>query len=337
MSNILSNLSKSVIKYARRFNDPMLSERLAQQEKEEQGRKVLAGILSGQSIPQFARQGGSMPDTPQNIEQQQLAQLASLGSPEAVAILAKKSPLLKEPVVHTPLSTIGKIYADQLANLVPENIAQKAINKELAPPSPLVNVNTGGEDAGQKELAKSRAERITSIRNLGDTATTVAFGADRLQQAVDRGNVGSLSDIKALAVELADSFGIPLNPELLTKAKDVRAVERVLATGALSTLESLKGSTSNKDLDFAQKISGRVNQGKASLQELANLMKASSQKAQQISDAVVEADLNGASLKQQDALIARLKRDISVESLFNNLDLSTKTDAELEQMLLVAE
>ena len=286
-------------------------------ERANEQRQQLANILAGQTIPAFARAGGAEPSSPQQIEQAQLAQLAQLNSPEALKIIASKSPLTQ--TAASPLSTIGKIQADIQAGRISPEIGNAMLQKEIAPSKPLVNVNTGGESAGQKEIAKSRAERITNIRNLGDTSNVVSFGANRLQEAIDRNNVGSLSDIKALGVELADSFGLPLRPELLTKAKDVRAVERVLARGALDTLESLKGSTSNKDLDFAQKVSGRVNQGKASLQELADLMKASSSKAQQISDAVVQSDLDGSSLKEQDALIAKLKKDLNLEDIYNEM------------------
>lgn len=226
-----------------------------------------------------------------------------------------------------PLSNAAKIQADIDAGRLSPDIGGAALSKETTPTSPLVKVDTAGETAGQKEIAKARAGRIASIRNLGDTSNIVSFGANRLQEAIDRNNVGSLSDIKALGVELADSFGLPVKPELLTKAKDVRAVERVLARGALDTLESLKGSTSNKDLDFAQKVSGRVNQGKASLQELSDLMKASSSKAQQISDALVEADLAGATLQEQDALIAQLKKELDLENIYNNI----KTQREEQQ------
>ncbi|CAB4214643.1 hypothetical protein UFOVP1454_58 [uncultured Caudovirales phage] len=53
----------------------------------------LGRIYSGDSIPAFARPGGAEPQTPESIRQVQLAQMAKIGSPLAVAALQNLSPL----------------------------------------------------------------------------------------------------------------------------------------------------------------------------------------------------------------------------------------------------
>ncbi|QDP62940.1 MAG: putative peptidoglycan hydrolase [Prokaryotic dsDNA virus sp.] len=59
----------------------------------ERDRQALGRIMSGQTIPEFARAGGAEPDTPENIRSAQLAQLAELGTPEALQALGRLSPL----------------------------------------------------------------------------------------------------------------------------------------------------------------------------------------------------------------------------------------------------
>ena len=60
-------------------------------------RQELGRILSGQTIPAFARAGGAQPDSPENIRRAQLAQMAELGTPQAMAALGKLSPLAQDP------------------------------------------------------------------------------------------------------------------------------------------------------------------------------------------------------------------------------------------------
>ncbi len=60
----------------------------------------LAPILSGQSIAAYARPGGAEPQTPEETQQQQLAQLSNLGTPEATAILSNLSPLSVKPLTN---------------------------------------------------------------------------------------------------------------------------------------------------------------------------------------------------------------------------------------------
>lgn len=61
-----------------------------EQQKQQQQQKQLAGILSGQQTPAFARPGGAEFD-PQQFRQGQLAQLGALGTPEANEILREQA------------------------------------------------------------------------------------------------------------------------------------------------------------------------------------------------------------------------------------------------------
>jgi hypothetical protein len=56
-------------------------------------RQALGRIVSEQTIPAFARAGGAEPDSPENIRRAQMAQLAELGTPEALKVLGQISPL----------------------------------------------------------------------------------------------------------------------------------------------------------------------------------------------------------------------------------------------------
>lgn len=61
-----------------------------EEQKQQQQQKQLAGILSGQQTPAFARPGGAEFD-PQQFRQGQLAQLGALGTPEATEILREQA------------------------------------------------------------------------------------------------------------------------------------------------------------------------------------------------------------------------------------------------------
>ena len=65
-------------------------------EREKEERLALARIMSGQTIPAFARPGGAEPSTPEEIKQAQMAQIAELGTPASLDLLSRISPLVPQ-------------------------------------------------------------------------------------------------------------------------------------------------------------------------------------------------------------------------------------------------
>lgn len=119
-----------------------------QTQRQQQQRQQLGGILSGQTIPAFARPGGAEPSTPQQIQQAQLAQLAQLGTPEASKILQQIAPLAQKP--GAPLSPTGKIQADITAGRISPQIGRQLLAKATAPRAPLVQISTGEKNKARQ-------------------------------------------------------------------------------------------------------------------------------------------------------------------------------------------
>lgn len=76
-------------------------------------RRQLGNIIAGQSIPAFARAGGAEPDSPENIRDAQLAQLATLGTPEALDIIGKLSPMNQSPEKTKALGYLSSVLSQQ--------------------------------------------------------------------------------------------------------------------------------------------------------------------------------------------------------------------------------
>lgn len=109
----------------------------SQRDKERKELQQLTNILSQQSIPAFARAGGSMEETPQQIEQTQLRQLSALGTPAAAEIVAQRSPLTQKPT--TAFSPVGKIQADINAGRISPAVGSALIKKAIGGDSGLLD------------------------------------------------------------------------------------------------------------------------------------------------------------------------------------------------------
>ena len=187
------------------------------------------------------------------------------------------------------------------------------------PSSPLVTIGGKAETEGQKVLSKASAENVITAQKAGALAQDIIFSSNRLQGAIDRGAVGKLAEPKAFLTEVATAFGLEVSPQELEKAVDVRAVNRILGDKALDKLANLKGSTSERDLRFGRTIAGRVSEGKGSVQEVADLMKAGAIKAQQISEIANNAILAGGKPRDISIEINRAKNSISLEDIFEQV------------------
>lgn len=154
MASAFSNLARilgelgggnnAFTRFSDRLEDPYRGSRVA-----------LGNILSGQSIPQFARAGGAEPDSPENIREAQLAQLAHLGTPEALNIIGKLSPMNQSPEKMKALgflsSLIGQRYglpAEQVNAMLMGGVEPTALGSLLKPETPEL-VQTYDPSTGQ--------------------------------------------------------------------------------------------------------------------------------------------------------------------------------------------
>jgi hypothetical protein len=305
----LSNLAAGIGRSAMALGTFGLSELKFKmdRDKEEQRRRrniQLGNILSGQ--------GGD--------RDQQLQQLAQIGTPEALRVLSQLSPMLQEPEAPiTPMSPEGKLQADIARGFVPQNYGAALLQKKIEPRQPLVQITDKSETKGQEALSKKAAENIIKIQDAGSYASDVMFNADRLQEAVNRGSVGLLAEPKAFLTQLTQAIGLDVSEQDLARAADVTAANRILGDKTLQKLEGLKGSTSNRDLDFARGITGRLSQGKGSVQELVDLMRASAIKSQQLAEMANQADLEDMPVKKMNIMLNRQKNKIKLKDIFDQV------------------
>jgi len=116
------------------------SDRLEDPYGERAGNRALGNILSMQSIPAFARPGGAEPDSPENIRNMQLQQLSQVGTPQALEMLGKLSPMNQSPEKLAALgqlsALIGKKYglpAEQVNAMLMGGVEPSALGSLLKP------------------------------------------------------------------------------------------------------------------------------------------------------------------------------------------------------------
>ena len=315
MSNIISKLGRGLEALGTFGGSEFRRvQALERQRIEQQRRQEINRVLSLQSIPAFARPGGAEPLSPQQLRQTQLQQLSAIKGPEATELLAKISPLTQKPV--TPLSPVGKIQADITAGRITPQIGQQLIQRATAPRAPLVQIGGEARTEGEKVISKALGERVVKTTEAGDAAQDTLASAGVIQGAIDRGiAAGPLSNFGAFVIELGTQLGFPINKETISKATDVRVVNRELSKGALNKVEKMKGNLSNKDLKFVKEIAGRLDEGKATLQELVDSMVGSSRLATQVAEVAERGLIEGKKPREITADISKFKRENSVEDI----------------------
>ena len=306
-----------------RFSEAALGQPnpILQRQREQEQRQELNRILSGLSQPAFARPGGAEPLPPEQFRQTQLQQLSALATPEATELLAKISPLTQKPVTPvTPFSTVGKIQGDVAAGRITPEIGQQAIQRAIAPRAPVVQIGGEARTEGEKVISKALGERVVKTTEAGDLAQDTLASAGVIQGAIDRGlPAGPLANFGAFVVELGTQLGFPINKETIRKATDVRVVNRELSKGALNKVEKMKGNLSNKDLKFVKEIAGRLDEGKATLQELVDSMVGSSRLATQVAEVAERGLIEGKKPREITADISKFKRENSVEDIVTTI------------------
>lgn len=113
MSNFLSSLGSILSGFGAGVKDPSFAFQEAAKNKEAEDRRQLGNIFSMQSIPAFARPGGAEPDSAQNIRNIQLQQLGQLGTPQALEMLGKLSPMNQSPEKQQALGYLSNILSQK--------------------------------------------------------------------------------------------------------------------------------------------------------------------------------------------------------------------------------
>ena len=130
-------------------------EQQRRQQQEQQQLQQLGNILSGESIPAFARPGGAEPETPEEALQTKKRQLGALATPASINALSAltprpqqpikvgagetlfdpntQQPIFQAPVTRAAQSPLGKVQSDIQSGLIPEDLRQEAISAVTAP------------------------------------------------------------------------------------------------------------------------------------------------------------------------------------------------------------
>lgn len=202
MNSTIQAIGRGLSAFGAGVNDPsgtferMLQER--QQEEKKQQLQQLGSVLSGAQTPAYAKQGGAEGLSPQQVQQQQNVQLANLGTPEAINLLAQRTNI--QP--SSPASPLGKLQSDISKGFIPQNIGQQALNRAIQPQSPLVQVNSGErESAFEREIGKKTASSISTF--IEDQTTKTAELQNSLQAVNEMENLlnqgiktGGFADVK---------------------------------------------------------------------------------------------------------------------------------------------
>jgi hypothetical protein len=200
----------------------------------------------------------------------EFADLLSPTSQDALVQQIIKSELTP-PTAPTPQSSLGKLQADIGAGLIPEDIGRQAIEKQIQPKKPLVEVKTGElETQEKKELGKIFAKKYESITQAGDQARRGLETLETLKQAVSNPDAaqGAFADIRAGSKKVADLFGFDV--EGLEDDAIIAAVGNKLALQLRNPKGEdggLTGATSDRDVKFL--VAGVPNKNKTQSQNLA--------------------------------------------------------------------
>ena len=200
----------------------------------------------------------------------EFADLLSPTSQDALVQQIIKSELTP-PTAPTPQSPLAKLQADIEAGLIPEDIGRQAIQQQVQPTKPLVEVKTGElETQEKKELGKIFAKKYESITQAGDQARRGLETLETLKQAVSNPDAaqGAFADLRAGSKKVADLFGFDV--EGLEDDAIIAAVGNKLALQLRNPKGEdggLTGATSDRDLRFL--VAGVPNRNKTQSQNLA--------------------------------------------------------------------
>lgn len=217
----------------------------------------LGRILSGQTIPAFARPGGAEPDSPENIRRAQMAQLAELGTPEALTTLGTLSPLTRQPEeLPSNIRTLGHLLENPELMQPYQDVFGKA--------STNINVNTGDglTNVAQKEAAKKYGAGMGDLTigrlKQANEASQQNLQLDLMEDALTRGAKTGFGQNTIATIQNAYSSLTGTEPP-----EGLGATELVKSFGNQFALRlrnpdsglGLPGAASNKDIQFLQSMS----------------------------------------------------------------------------------
>lgn len=278
-----------------------------EQQKQQQQQKQLAGILSGQQTPAFARPGGAEFD-PQQFRQGQLAQLGALGTPEAIDILQEQS--LPSATGGSALERIaGRIMAESTKKGQPVDfvtaisLAKSGLGQGLTfeegAISPIAGAlqsrqqlaqarEAGAQEAksefeparaGERKIAEKEAElrvaRRAAFPKLESAFETAVAKSDTVIQTIDEvlPNVGALT---AGFASLTDV--IPGSPAANLKAN----IDTILANIGFEELQAMRdnsptggalGQIAVRELELLQALKSNISNSQSPSQLRFNLRK----------------------------------------------------------------
>lgn len=189
------------------------------------------------------------------------------------------------------------------------------------PKSSLVNIQTGNkaETEGQKAWSKSDAAWGIKATEAGETAQDTIFKANRLAQIASEGSFGKFAEPAAFLTELGQALGVELSDKDVKAALNVREASRILGRKTLQSLDSLKGSTSERDLSFAQSVTGKLSESNESILQVADLMTADAIKSQRIAEVVNNARDANNTTQEIRRKGRKASQSISLEEIYNNV------------------
>lgn len=278
MSNILSNLGRGALAVSS-FG---VSELARKQKEEELAKQAeLANILSGQTIPAFAREGGAEPSSAEEIKQAQMAQLANLagqGNKQAMEIIAAKSPLLQKQAA--PLSTVGKITADVQAGRIAREVGRQLIDKATAPAKPLVNIEDKTEGTRLQESEKRRSAIIEKAFADAELAREKSFQAATIEENLDSlVSSGTTTGPASGLLDFMQNFGAQAGLDLDLSASSSRtAIEAASNKLAVPLTKQLGVNPTDKDFAIIKSTVARAGTSLPANYALVDLIKQSSKR-----------------------------------------------------------
>lgn len=113
MSSFIGNLGAALSGFGAGVQNPAFALEQAIRNKELEERRMLGSIASMQSIPEFARPGGTEPRPLEEIRRVQDAQLAQIGTPEALNMIGRLSALPNAPEKTQALGYLSNILSQK--------------------------------------------------------------------------------------------------------------------------------------------------------------------------------------------------------------------------------
>ena len=248
-------------------------------------------------------------------------------TPPFLPVGAQTSPTTQRPVVQQPAapsflsglpqSQVGAIQLQARAGDVQGAIrsaqrAQEQIQAERRAPSV----------AFEKERAKAVSKRIDDVFAQADKASSVKISTARIKSALSSGAfVGTGAGAVNTAVEFASALGFDVPQEILNKIGSSREAQKAFKGLAIDKLSVFKGSTSNKELDFAVDVVSGFGQSDESSLRAVVVAEMIADKAQQLGALVQSLREDGVGFKEINKQITKFKRQpiITKENLDKRL------------------